>query len=132
MLITTCLMCSFYRYLYHFHFKQGFGRRCQAMEYEDQWCLGLFLLELKRHRDKLLDNSTLTQAHQQRTITNFFSPITPTHATNQSKATQNAYQRGHNKGCFPCFKDLSILDQPMLEIFRRQKLQYTYTDNKIL
>ena len=103
------------------------------MECEDQQCLGFFLHELKSHMEKLLkDNNTITQAHQQRTITNFFSPITPTHATNQSKATQNAYQRGHNKGCFPCFKDLSILDQPMLEIFRRQKLQYTYTDNKIL
>ena len=34
------------------------------MEYEDQRCLGLFLLELKRHREKLLkDNNTATQAH---------------------------------------------------------------------
>ena len=33
------------------------------------------LLELKRHQGKLLkDNNTATQAHHQRTITNFFSP----------------------------------------------------------
>ena len=42
------------------------------MEYEDQWCLGLFLLELKRHKEKLLkDNNTTTQTHQQRTIATF-------------------------------------------------------------
>ena len=52
------------------------------MEYEDQRCLRLFLLELERHREKLLkENNTTTQAHPQRTITTFFSPITPTNAT---------------------------------------------------
>ena len=52
------------------------------MEYEDQRRLGLFLQELKKHKEKLLkDNITTTQAHQQRTNTTFFSPITPTHAT---------------------------------------------------
>ena len=46
------------------------------MEHEDQWCLGLFLLELKRHREKLLkDNSTATQAHPQRKITTFFEDV---------------------------------------------------------
>ena len=68
---------------YHCLFKQGFGPRCKAMDYKDQQCLGLglFLLELKRHRENSLkDNNTATQAHQQRAITTFFSPITPTHA----------------------------------------------------
>ena len=51
---------------------------CKVMEYENQWCLGLFLLEIKRHREKLLkDKNTTTQVHQQRTITTFLSPITP-------------------------------------------------------
>ena len=45
------------------------------MEYEDQLCLGLFLIELQGHREKLLkDNSTATQAHPQRTITTFLAP----------------------------------------------------------
>ena len=29
-----------------------------------------------------------------------------------------------HRRCFPRFGDISILDRPMLEIFRRQKLQY--------
>ena len=33
---------------YHCLFKQGFGPLHKLMEYEDQRCLGLFLLELKR------------------------------------------------------------------------------------
>ena len=150
-----------YKGRYHCLFKQGFGPLRKVMEIEDQRCLGLFLLELNRHREKLLNN-TATQAHPQRTITTFFSPITP-NATNQSRDTQMVSWPGHNKGvtidwviaicrarrprphgpwpqhpchrqikaiisrhhrCFPCFGDISILDRPMLEIFRRQKLQY--------
>ena len=30
-----------------------------------------------------------------------------------------------HRRCFPRFGDISILDRPMIEIFRRQKLQYT-------
>ena len=37
--------CRF-EYLYVPLFKQGFGPLRKVMEYEDQWCLGLFLLEL--------------------------------------------------------------------------------------
>ena len=56
------------------------------MEYEDQQCVRLFLLELERHKEKLLkDSSTTTQAHPQRTITTFFSAISPIDATSQSK-----------------------------------------------
>ena len=69
------------------------------MEYEDQQCLRLFLLELKRHGEKLLkENSTTTQAHPERTITTFFSPISPTNATSQSRDTQLGSLLGHNKG----------------------------------
>ena len=61
------------------------------MENEDQPGSGLFLLELNRHTEKLLkdNNNTATQAHQQRTIA-FFSPITSTHATSQSRPTQHS------------------------------------------
>ena len=63
------------------------------MENEDQQCLGLFWLELKSHREKLLkDHNTATQAHQQRAIATFFSLITPTHATSKSRATQMGSQ----------------------------------------
>ena len=132
----------------------------KLMVYEHQRCLGLFLLELKRHWEKLLKNAA-TQAHPQRTTTTFFSPITPTNTTSQSRDTQMGSRPGHSKGvtidwaieicrasrpwpheprlqhpcdrhikaipphnrCFPRFKDLSILDRPKLEIFRKQKLQ---------
>ena len=67
------------------------------MEYEDQRCLGLFLLELKRHREKLLKN-TATPAHPQRTITTFFIPISPPNATSQSQDTQMGPRLGHMKG----------------------------------
>ena len=56
-------------------FKQGFGPLHKVMEYEDQWSLGLFLLELKRHREKLLkDYNIATQAHRQRSITTSLAP----------------------------------------------------------
>ena len=51
------------------------------MEYDDQRCLQRFLLELKRHRKKLLThNSTAIQTHKQKAFTTFFDPITSTHA----------------------------------------------------
>ena len=76
---------------------KAFGPPHKVIEYEDQQCLGLFLLDLKRHREKLLKN-TATQPHPQRTIITFFSPITPTNATSQSRDTQMGSQPGHNKG----------------------------------
>ena len=96
----VCHCSVFYeiRGRYHCLFKQDFGPLHKVMEYEDQ-CLRLFLLEFKRHRDKLLKNySTATQAHPQRTITTSFSPITPSNATNQSWDTPMSSQPGHNKG----------------------------------
>ena len=51
----VCHCSVFYeiRGRYHCLFKQGFGPLRKVMEYEDQWCLELFLLELNRHRNKL-------------------------------------------------------------------------------
>ena len=93
----VCHRSVFYeiRGRYHCLFKQGFGPLSKVIEYEDQRCLGLFLLELKRHREKLLKN-TATQAHPQRTITTFFSPITP-NATSQSRDTKMGSRPEHNK-----------------------------------
>ena len=42
----------------------------------------------------------------------------------QIKAIISCHRR-----CFPCFRDLSILDRPMLEIFRRQKLWHILFEN---
>ena len=94
----VCHCSVFYqiRGRYHCRFKQGFGPLRKVMEYEDQRCLGLFLLELKRHREKLLKN-TATQAHPQRTITTFFSSITP-NARSQPQDTEMGSRPGYNKG----------------------------------
>ena len=85
----VCHCSVFYeiRGRYHCLFKHGFGLLRNVIDYEDQQCLGLFLLELKRHGEKLLKN-TATQAHLQRTITTFFSPITP-NPTSQIKEYTN-------------------------------------------
>ena len=78
--------------------------------------LGLFLQEVKRHMEKLQDNNTATQGHQQREIAAFFSPITPTHATSQANTAQAGSQSGHCKGvtidrlisiCYACRPQLS-------------------------
>ena len=53
-----------------------------------------FLARARGHREKLLKN-TATQAHPQRTITTFFSPITPTNAISQSRDTQMGPRLGH-------------------------------------
>ena len=95
-LICHCSVSYKIRGRYHCLFKQGLGPLWKVIEYDDQRCLGLFLLVLKRHRQKLLKN-TATQAHPQRTSTTFFSPITP-NATSQARDTQMASQPGHNKG----------------------------------
>ena len=56
-----------------------------------------FLARAQETSGKLLKN-TATQAHPQRTITTFFSPITPTNDTSQSRDTQMGSQPRRNKG----------------------------------
>ena len=68
-------------------------------------CLGLFLLELKRHQEKLLKNTT-TQAHPQRTITTFFNPITPTNATSRSRDTQSSSNNYTFTSCHKIYSQL--------------------------
>ena len=73
---------------YYCLFKQSFGPLCTIMEYDDYDAQG-FSCQNPRDRDKLLkDNMTATQAHQQKTITTFFGPITPTNATSRARDTQ--------------------------------------------
>ena len=47
---------------------------------------------------KMFTSETRYFYHPQRTITTFFSPVTPTNATSQSRATQMGSRPGHNKG----------------------------------
>ena len=87
---------------YYCLFDRGFGSLHKVMEYEDQWCLGLFLLELKRHKEKLLDENIKTISnHQYQTIMTFFSSISP-HAATQSRCHTSGVlirilQRGYNR-----------------------------------
>ena len=70
------------------------GTLCKVMENTNQWCQGLLLLELKRHKEKLLkDNNTVIQAHRQRTIITFFIHITPINAC-QSHKLLKGYTHG--------------------------------------
>ena len=65
--------CSAYyeiRGRYHCLFREGFGPLSRVMRYEDQRCLGLFLLELRRHRESVLWRTADRQ--QQRQITDFY------------------------------------------------------------
>ena len=50
------------------------------------------------HGEIVEDNNTTIKARPQITMTNFLSPITPTRATSQSRATQVGFLPGHYKG----------------------------------
>ena len=53
----------------------------KVMEYEDQMCLGLFLLELKRHEEKLFGQQYNHASSSTKNNHDFFSSLIPTHAT---------------------------------------------------
>ncbi|KAH7446947.1 hypothetical protein KP509_01G083500 [Ceratopteris richardii] len=59
---------------FHCLFREGFGPLSRVMSFEDQRCLGLYLLEVHRHRDNLLRRAGGRQS--QRQITDFFTPDT--------------------------------------------------------
>ena len=87
----------------------------KVIQYEEKWWLGLFLLELKRPKDKLLTyKNTITQAHQQRTILH-----TSCWSRHRCHRQMKAINPDHHR-CFPCFGDFSILHWLMPEMFRRQ------------
>ena len=72
------------------------------MEYEDQQCLRLFLLETKRYREKFSKDSNKTaNSHQQKTITTFFISITSSHARVLTTTLKRGYNR-FNINYFSC------------------------------
>ena len=85
---------------------------------------GAFLARTQETQVKLLmDSNTATQAKQQ-TIATFFSSVTPTHGTSQSRAAQMGSQPGHCKGvtidqakeiCHACC--LSLMDHNLITLF---------------
>ena len=111
--VCQCRVFYEIRGIYCCLFKQGFGPLNKVMEYEGQRCPGHFLLELKRHREKLLkDNSTATQPHLQRTLAICHARRPRPHGPRshhpchqQIKAIISRHRR-----CFPRFGDLSLLD----------------------
>ena len=52
-MFTIVLVFYLIRGRYHSLFKEDFDLRWDVMEYEDKWCLGLFLIDLKWLREKL-------------------------------------------------------------------------------
>ena len=64
------------------------------MRYQDQRCLGLFLLELRRHRESLLRRPAERQS--QRQITDFFRP--PTTGQTEGHTTQESPGIAHTRG----------------------------------
>ena len=79
---------------FHCLFREGFGPLSRVMRYQDERCLGLFLLvELRRHRESLLRRPTERQS--QRQITDFFGP--PTGQT-ERQTTQQSTDIAHTRG----------------------------------
>ena len=81
---------------FHCLFKEGFWPLARVMNFEDQRCLGLFLLELRKHREDLLKKPD-NERHIQREITDFFK--TQTRSTTQDseqalEATSTSNTRG--------------------------------------
>ncbi|KAH7422442.1 hypothetical protein KP509_12G008600 [Ceratopteris richardii] len=88
--------CSAYyeiRGCFHCLFREGFGPFSRAMGYEDQRCLGLFLLELRRHRDSLLRHrdslSRLSKRKTVQQVTDYFREVTTTTQRDRSAVQQS-------------------------------------------
>ena len=69
----------------------------KGMECEDHWCLGLFLSEFKRHYEKLVKGIKCSRTSSPTKNNHNFRPAIPTHATNQLRTTQVAFQPGDSK-----------------------------------
>ena len=88
-----CRCTVYYEIQGRFHclFREAFGPLDRVTRYEDQRCLGLYLLEIHRHRDSLLRRHRIRQS--QRPITDFFGSGEPKdHPPAQSCA--RTYTRG--------------------------------------
>ncbi|MCO5599422.1 hypothetical protein L7F22_053525 [Adiantum nelumboides] len=68
--VCHCTVYYEIRGRFHCLFKEGFGPLDRVMKYEDQRCLGLYLLEIHRHRITLLRRQRTRQ--NQRQIKEFF------------------------------------------------------------
>ena len=68
--VCHCTVYYEIRGRFHCLFKEGFGPLDRVMKYEDQRCLGLYLLEIHRHRNTLLRRQRARQ--NQRQINDFF------------------------------------------------------------
>ena len=68
--VCHCTVYYEIRGRFHCLFKEGFGPLDRVMKYEDQRCLGLYLLEIHRHRNTLLRRQRARQ--NQRQIKDFF------------------------------------------------------------
>ncbi|KAH7299191.1 hypothetical protein KP509_25G076700 [Ceratopteris richardii] len=86
-----CHCFAYYEIRERFHclFREGFGSFSRVMGYEDQRCLGLFLLKVRRHRDSLLRHRDSLLRHRdsllrlleretQRHVTDYSSRVTTT------------------------------------------------------
>ena len=72
-----CRCTAYYEIRGRFHclFREGFGPLSRVMRFYDQRCLGLYLMEIQRHRAGLLRERGLhLERHTQRQITDFFIP----------------------------------------------------------
>ena len=76
---------------YHCLFRDGFGPLSKVMSFQDQRCLGLYLLEIHKYRESMLKNSKDAQ-QPQRQITQFFRP-TMTRPETQSSPQNMTLQR---------------------------------------
>ncbi|KAH7292489.1 hypothetical protein KP509_29G071000 [Ceratopteris richardii] len=72
--ICHCTVYYEIRGRFHCLFREGFGPLSRVMSFEDQRCLGLYLLEVHRDRDTLPRRAGGRQS--QRQITDFFTPDT--------------------------------------------------------
>ena len=68
--VCHCIVYYEIRGRFHCLFKEGFGPLDRVMKYKDQRCLGLYLLEIHRHRNTLLRRQRARQ--NQRQINDFF------------------------------------------------------------
>eukprot|EP00250_Pteridium_aquilinum_P020711 c24912_g6_i1 orf=726-1430(+) len=95
--VCRCSMFHEIRGRYHCFFRGGFGPLSREIDYQDQRCLSLFLMEFRRHRESLLQAQTLWPNFNQTQITNFFGhtmrkahphDIAPERATQTKDASQ--------------------------------------------
>ena len=93
--ICCCPVYYEIRGQFHCLFREGFGPLTRVMNYTDQKCLGLFLLEIRRFRDGLLKKPH-HKGNTQKEITNFFN-VQP-HLSDKENSSQTPNLRCGTKG----------------------------------